>query len=1098
MKKLSLLLFMLMATVALWAQRAVTGTVTDADGEALIGANIIVKGQSTVGTVTDIDGKYTLNVPDGYDVILISYTGYATQEVTLGATNVVDIVMQEGVVLDELVVTALGISREEKSLGYAVQELEGEDLDNSRETNLVNSLQGRVAGVQIQGSPSSIGGTSRITIRGSSSFLGNNQPLFVIDGIPVDNSSFATDRQARGFNSVSREKGDTYDYGNMAQDIDPANIESMTVLKGAAATALYGQRGANGVIMITTKKGAGDKGFGIEVNSSVAFDRVSNLIPHQQEYGGGSINPDTESGFNEVIIDGTTYLYPSYSKDGSWGPKYNNQSVRHWDSWDPQAANFGETRPWEAPANGYESFFETGVTLQNSVALTGANDKGSFRLGYTNTDQSGTFPNARLDRNAFNFGAEYKLHPRVTAEFSANYVRTRAENRNITGYNNGNAMQAFTQWWQTQLDVERLKNNATLVDGTQYTWNSQGPQIDADNNLLFFDHSPNFFDNPYWVRDNFLQEDTRNRIYGNAKLTFNLMEGLDLMGRVGTDFYDLFAREGIPNTSVETGSYAETTRRFSETNMEARLTYNKSFGAISVTAHLGGNNMKQNVQRLLSLSSGGLALDDFFSLDNSAGPVVNRPFRHEYSVRSGYALAVLGFNNWLYLDLSGRKDWSSGFRKELNNYEYGAAALSAVLTDIPSLQNLGPISFAKVRLSYAVAGNDNFATENFSTPYRLWDVYQAGDTPINGSPQYEVPIRKNNPDLEPERTKEYEFGIDLRFWNNRLGIDAAYFDRTSINQIFPVDISASTGFDSRWVNAGEMRNYGYEIQLTANPVRTRDFSWDLGVNLYRQNNEVIELLSDKDDPDNVVESINFGGTWAADLRITEGESYMGLYGNDYVREHYEEDGEGNIIRNEGEPTIDEDGNYVFTNERVYLGSVLADWTGGFSTAFNYKGVSLSALFDFQVGGIIHSTSLQWSKYSGMHPETIEYNGVSDVRETGLILPGVKADGSQNDIAIDPQTYYQTYWNRAAPNVYDASFLKLREIRLGYTIPNSVFGNSSLRDVNVSLFGRNLAILAADLPYLDPQIVTGGGNVQGLENAQVPSTRSFGVNISFKL
>lgn len=1051
----------------LLAQRTITGTVTSSNGEPLIGASVLVKGTST-GTVTDIDGTYSLDVSEGEQTLIFSYTGFSTKEVTTGSSNVINVSLTEGVTLTEAVVTALGVEREEKALGYAVQKLGGDEVSDTRETNLVNSLQGKVAGVQIQGSPSTLGGSSRITIRGANSFLGNNQPLFVVDGVPIDNSNFASNGQMRGFGGAT-----AYDYGNTAQDIDPESIESITVLKGAAASALYGQRGANGVIVITTKRGSDRQGLGVEVNSSVAFDQVNNLIPHQQQYGGGAINPNTPHGFNEVIQDGTTYLYPTYSKDGAWGPKYDaTQQVRHWDSWDPgDEATYKQTRPWVAPENGYEEFFETGKTFTNTVALTGANDRGSFRLGYTNLSQSGTMPDGKLERNNISLATRYDISDRINVDLSGNYVRTDAEGRNVTGYNNGNPMQAFTQWWQTQLDLDRLQD-IYLTDGTQQTWNATGPIKDANDNLLFYDHSPYFFDNPYWARREYLQEDVRNRFYGSGTVNVNLAEGLDLVGRIGTDFYQFSLREGVPVQSVETSYYGETERRFQETNMEARLRYQKDWNRFSLSAFVGGNRMRQKNRRTSISSSGGLALDGFFNISNSAGAPTTSTYEEDWGINSVFGQASFGWDNWLYLDVTARNDWSSTLPDENNSYFYPSVSLSAVLSELPVFSGINFLSFAKIRGSYAEVGND-------ARPYRLRDVFLPQTPNFAGNPRYAVPNSRNNPELKPELTNEYEVGLDLRFFNGRFGVDVAYYDRTTENQIFTVPSSATTGYTSRILNAGEMRNWGWEFQVSATPIQTNDFRWDIGVNAFRQRNEVVELAEG-------VESIARGGTWAADLRIAEDYPYMAVFGQDYV------------YNDNGERLVDEDGFYQFTPNRVFLGSAIADWTGGFSTAFSWKGLSASALFDFQEGGVIHSTSLQWAKYSGMHPETVAFNDSEDIRADGLLLPGVKANGQPNDIRVDPQVYYQTFWNRAAPNVFDASFLKLREIRIGYRIPNSLFGNSTFRDMRISVFGRNLAILSADLPYLDPQIITGAGNDQGLENAQVPSTRTIGVQLQFKL
>lgn len=1080
MKKLLLSLSMVLFAVSFaLAQRTVTGMVTDSDSEPLIGASILVKGTSS-GTVTDIDGKYSIKVPEGSNMLTVSYTGYEEQAVAVGASNVVDIMLSEGVTLDELVVTALGISREQKSLGYAVQEIGGDELSDSRETNVVNSLQGKIAGVQIQGSPSTLGGSSRITIRGANSFLGENQPLFVVDGIPIDNSNFSDNSQQRGFGDDTA----PYDYGNMAQDINPENIASLTVLKGGAASALYGSRGANGVIIITTKDGSGQKkGLGVEVNSSIAWDQVNNLLPHQSRYGGGDIL-DTESGFDEVIIDGVTQLVPIYAKDGSWGPKLDGQMVRHWDSWDPQSANFGELRPWSAPSAGYEEFFETGVTVQNGVAISGASDKASFRMGYTNLDQSGTLPNAELQRNSLSFNSSLQATDKLKVNIVGNYVRTDAENRNVTGYNNANPLQAFTQWWQTQLDVDRLRNSE-WTSGQQNTWNSVGVTKDANNNFLGYNADPRFFDNPFWVRDNYLQEDTRNRFYGNINLTYELTENLSVTGRTGTDFYQFSTRQGIPIASVETAEYSEVERRFQENNTEVRLNYNNTFGDFSLNGSVGGNSMRQFVRSTTSQTVGGLSLENYYNIRNSRSNATVETDEANKAINSVFAFASLGYKNFLYLDVTGRNDWSSTLDPNNNSFFYPSASVSAVFTDMPGV-DLGVISFAKARVSWAQVGND-------TDPYRVYDVYDP-QIPNQGTfSRYSLPNAKNNLLLQNELTTEYEVGIDVRLFKNRLGIDAAYYTRTTVDQIFEVPASATTGFTSRFLNAGEMRNSGIELVLSGTPIKTNDFSWDLGVNFTTLNNEVVSLADG-------VESIAIGGTWAADLRVAEGFGYMALFGQDYIRENYEEDAEGNITRNEGRPTVNEDGIYNFTDERVYLGSAIADFVGGISTALNYKGFSLSALLDFQKGGVVHSTSLQWAKYSGMLDETVTFNGVDDIRETGLILPGVKADGSENDIAImDPQNnYFQSQWRVAAPNVYDASFLKLREVRLGYTLPNSVFGNTSLRDMRISVYGRNLAILSADLPHLDPQGVNGAGNAQGLENAQIPSTRTIGVNLSFKL
>lgn len=1085
----------LIVQISFAQEKTISGVVSDETG-ALPGVSILKKG-STQGVETDFDGKYSIKAKKG-DVLIFSFVGMEAVEKTVGASNRINVTMQSGNILDEVVVTGGGISKKEKAIGYALQKVDGESLNKAKETNIVNSLQGQIAGVQIQGTQSSLGGASRITIRGANSFLGNNQPLFVVDGVPIDNSNFATSSQARGFG------GGSYDYGNSASDIDPSNIESMSVLKGAAATAIYGSRGANGVILITTKSGKGQRGIGVTLESSVTIDNVTNLLPVQTTYGGGAIYPDFDkdgnrigkNGFKVFNQDGVEYLAPNYAKDGAWGPKYDpNLMVRHWDSWDPTSSNYKETRPWVAPENSYDTFFRTGVTLMNSVSLAGGNEKGHFRIGYTNLNVEGTTPGGELGRHTINLNSSYSLTEKLKAGLVMNYVRTDAKGRNATGYDNSNPMQAFTQWWQSQLDVKRLQKQQDRNDGFQYTWNSKGIISETGNgnrtpDFVSFNPTPNYFDNPYWVRNNFLQEDFKNRLYGNANLSYQITDELSVSTQFGTDWYQISAREGIPLRSVDGSKYKETERRFQETNMEARLNYNTNFGEdFSFTGIIGVNSMARRYKRSISETSGGLVVDKFFNLANSSGNATIDTDEKNKDINSVFATTSFGYKDMLFLDLSARNDWSSALPKKSNSYFYPAASLSFAVTELPGLKGNEILNFAKVRASIAQAGND-------SDPYRLYDVFEPLTPNFGGLPMYRVPNSQQNPDLVNELTTEMEFGFLVKMFSGRLSLDMAYYDRTTKDQIFNVPVSSATGYDSKLLNAGVMKNSGIEIQLSGTPVRTDNFRWNLGVNLTKQNNEVVELLKDKDGK-SVVSSIEMGGTWAADLRIQEGLPYMALFGQDYVRENYKEDDKGNIVQNSGERVVGADGMYKFTSKRVYLGSAMADWTGGFSTAFSYKNFTLSGLFDFQMGGIIHSSSLQWSKYSGMHPETVSFNGESDVRANGMILPGVKEDGKPNDIRVSPQAYYQTHWRKAAPNVYDASFLKFRELRLSYSLPNSFIDNTPFTDVNISAFGRNLAILYSDIPYLDPQVVTSSGNRQGLENAQIPSTRSFGLNVSVK-
>jgi TonB-linked SusC/RagA family outer membrane protein len=1064
MKKLLLMLsFFLIASYS-WAQdRTVSGTVTDKDGP-LPGVNVIVKG-TTIGTTTDLDGNYKLSVSSDAEALVFTYIGYEKTEVTIGSKSVIDVTLNPDVQqLGEVVVTALGVSREKRSIGYSTQSVDGEKLAESRETNIINSLQGAVAGVQIQGSQGAMGGSSRITIRGANSFLGENQPLFVVDGMPINNDNYSNANQQSGFG------GGAYDYGNAASDINPNDIASMEVLKGAAATALYGTRGSNGVILITTKSASQKKGLGVSINSSATFENPLALMEHQQKYGGGATT-SSPSGFVEFIEDGTNYLAPVYSKDGAWGPKYDPSiNVRHWDSWDPNAANYGETRPWVAPENEYEEFFETGVTLTNSVAVTGANDEGDFRLSYTNLDQKGMMPNSELGRNTVSFNSTYNLSDKLKVSAAGSLIQQDASGRNATGYANANPMQGFYQWWQTQLDFDRLKDD-TFTDGTQQTWNPVGAQVDPNTGqLLGFDPSVRFFDNPYWVRNNYLQEDTRDRFFGNFNLNYELTDGLSVNLKAMRDGFTFRSREGVPVGGINQPSYNEVTRTFGETNLEGKILYDTQFNEdITLNAMVGGNLMSQGRTYNRIATVGGLVLPNFYNIANSAGsPQVNTDFENR-AINSVFSTASLGLFYTVYVDLAIRGDWSSTLPEGSNNYWYPSVSTSFVFSELDAFADNSVISFGKLRAGYGQAAND-------ASPYQLRNVYSNVVPNFGSFPRYTVPNSRRNPNLLPEITNEFEVGLEMNFLNNRVGFDVSYYDRTTVNQIFNVPSSSATGFTSRLLNAGSMRNSGFEVMVNATPVESGDFRWDMNLNFATFNNEVVELNEEAG-----VESIIAGSTWAADVRVQKGFPYMSLFG-----QTFQTDEDGNTI-------VGANGIPLANQDREFLGSTIADFAGGFRNTFTYKNFSVGALIDFQGGGVIHSTSLQWAKYSGMTPETAEGN----IREEGLIVDGVTETGETNTTAVDPQTYYQTIWSVAGPNVYDASFVKLREVTVGYNIPNSVFGNLAIKDARISFLGRNLAILFSNLPYLDPQGVNGAGNIQGLENAQVPTSRSLGFDLSFK-
>lgn len=1044
MKKLYLLSLLMLSCVMVFAQsKTVTGTVTS-DGNPIESATVVVTG-AQVGALTDANGQFKIEVPEGYDNLTISYVGFGTERVNIGSNSVVDVNLAQGYELDEVVVTALGVTREEKSLGYAVQEVSGDALNKARETNVINNLQGKVAGVQIQGS-SNLGGSSRILLRGASSVLGNNQPLFVIDGVPIDNSNFGSYGQQRGTGG--------YDYGNAAQDINPDDVESMTVLKGASATALYGSRAMNGAIIITTKKGKkGANGpIGISVNSGFSTQNVYILPDYQNEYGASII--DTLNG----------NLIPDYALDGSWGPKLDGSPARHWDSW-YNDANEGEARPWSANPDNVRSFFETGYTINNSIALSGASDDANFRLGYANLNQRGTQVNSKLARNTLSFNGNLDLSERIHTGVSANYVRTDAVGRPQTGYSYS-VMSQFNQWYQRQLDTERLKEYKN-ADGTQRTWN----RFSSTN------PNPKYFDNPYWDRYENVQNDNRDRVYGNISVGYDFTDWLTLTGRAMTDFYTDRREERFAVGGVNIPSYSEAVRQVNENNFDMILRASPNVSDdFSLDAFVGGNVRTNTYSRNIGSTQGGLNVPGFYNLQNSASEISTDDFSEEQKINSLFGSASLGYKGFAFLDVTGRNDWSSTLPLDNNSYFYPSVTASFVFSE---LINSSFLSFGKIRAGWANVGND-------TDPYNLQNVYTANSN-FGSNPNFTIPNSLLNPNLRPENAASWEVGAVINFLNNRVNLDATYYNTITTDQIFAVSQSAASGYSSGVVNAGKMKNAGIELMLGLVPVKTDAFRWDINFNFAKNNNEVVELLDG-------VDNIRIGSLFGVTLEHRPGQAWGSFVGYDFVY-----DDAGNKLTDGGA--------YITTDEVVPLGSILADYTGGVSNTFSFKGVSLSALVDFQKGGRLHSYSNQWGKYSGTLIETVADN----IREDGITVEGVKVDsydadgqpissGVANDVNIDANTHFflnQGYVVHAADN-YDASFVKLREMRLTYEFPRSFTESTPFQGFALSLVGRNLALLHSNVPHIDPEAAVSSGNIQGFEGGQLPSERSIGINLNFKL
>lgn len=1049
----------LMLIGSAWAQRTITGTVIDEAQGGLPGATVQVKGTNT-GTTTDLEGKYSITVPEGNDVLIFRFVGYASQEVTIDNRTTIDVTLAESSELSEVVVTAFGVSREKQSLGYATQEIKGDNLVEAREMNVVNSLNGKIAGVQITGS-NSIGGSSRVVIRGNSSITGNNQPLFVVDGVPIDNSNFATDEGTASAGSQAA-GGGGIDYGNSAQDINPNDIESVNVLKGAVASALYGSRGQNGVILITTKKGTKRKGVGVTFNTGVQFQDVYVLPNYQNKYGAAGLR-DSDG---NLVTDDSGNAILNYGLDGSWGlPLDGSITARHWDSFNPEdTENFGKARPLVASPDNLKNFFERGTMFSNSLALAGGNEKATFRLSYTNVDQQGTFPGSEIKRNTLSFNGSSQLSDKLSTTIGINYVNQRGKGRPQTGYGVG-IMSMFNQWYQRQLDSDRLRNNYIASDGSQITWNRTSAE----------DASPNYFDNPYWTVYENYSEDQRDRIYGNAAVTYQILPWLSATGRALVDTYTDRRAERQAIGSVEIPYYKEDVRTVTDNNYDFILNANRNLTEdLSLVAMVGANSRVRNYKRNFAGTQDGLNVPNYFNVGNSAGTPEIFDDGSRKIVNSLFASASFGYQSTFYIDVTGRNDWSSTLPDGNNSYFYPSVTGSFIFSEKLKTDWL---SFGKLRAGYGQVGND-------TDPYRILTTYEVNQN-FGSNGNMTVPDERNNPNLRPERTDAWEIGATVNLFRNRVGLDVTYYNSVTKDQIFGVPVSPTTGYTRTVVNAGSVANKGIEAMLNLKVLNTNGFTWDATLNWARNRNEVVELAEG-------VTTLRLASLFGVFLEAREGEAY-GVFVGPTLATH-----------TDGSYIVDTNGRYVQEPTSGVGPSIMADWTGGINNTFAYKNFRLSVLVDGQMGGSVYSVTNMFGHYSGVLEETAE----GSMREDGVVIDAVVqtgvnedgypiSDGTANTTAIDAQRWGTDYYSRgrASLNVFDASYIKLREIQFGYTLPTSFISKTPFQRASLSFVARNVAILFRNAPHIDPQDGVSSRNVQGFEGGGLPGERSWGFNLN---
>ncbi|MBS0030015.1 SusC/RagA family TonB-linked outer membrane protein [Chitinophaga sp. 22321] len=1025
----------------------VKGTVTDDKGTPVPGVSVHEKGTSN-GTATDADGNFSLRVAGSNAVLVFRSVGYRSKEQPVGNGNMQVQLAADVRSLDDVVVTALGIKRSEKALGYSIATLKSEQVNTVKEVNIANALSGKVAGVNVRSASSDPGGTSLVYIRGQSSFNGDNQPLYVVDGIPIAPAVRAP-KQPVGQVVV--------DYGSTISDINPDDIASITVLKGASASALYGSRALNGVILITTKSGNGPtKGLGVSVNSSAMFDKAWLFPKFQNEFGAGD-----RTGSDETISEAT------------WGPRLN-VGTKHI-QWDSPLDNNGDPIPtdWVAYPNRFNDFFRTGSTLTNNIALTGNNKEGNFRLSYTNLKNEGIIPNTDLTRNTLNLAAGYTLHPKVKVSTNIGYTKNSSGNRPT--FNRG-GVSNIVYTTTPNIDIRKLRNY----------W------LPGKEGLEQFTHLPGSTDNPYLVAYEFINGYDRDRMMGNVELNIQITKDLTLMGRTGMDLYSESRESKRPFGSIRnpSGAYAIETEYFREQNTDFLLSYKKQLNKDFFISVSGGANRMNRLTKATSQKTESLVIPQLYNISNAkAGTVQNTSGRYTKRINSVYGMGEVSFRNYAFLDLTARNDWSSTLPPANNSYFYPSASLSLIVSDMLDIKSK-VLSYAKIRVNWAQVGGD-------TDPYNLYNTFAFGqdwgDVKVAN-----INSTLNNNQLKPLIATSHELGADVRFLNGRIGLDFTYYNTVDRNQIMRIPVTMASGYNSMYINAGKISNKGVEIGLSATPV-AGPFRWDLQVNYTRNRNTVLELYPG-------ITSYLAGGAEGIRFQVQEGSQMGDMYAQGWATVP---DGEF-----KGQPLLDQDGSYQKVNDYIKIGNYNPDFMIGITNTFTYKGFALNLLIDWRQGGKFFSYVAKnllsdgrtYTTINGRDPQTggFAWNDGTNQRTDGMILDGYievsPGKYKKNDIITDPENYYgEYYWSFNGRSTFDASYVKLREASLTYNFSKKTLGKFPLGNLSVSLIARNLFTWTAAEQGYDPETamtISNGSFSPGVASWGLPYTRSYGCKLGF--
>ncbi|MBB6500748.1 SusC/RagA family TonB-linked outer membrane protein [Pedobacter cryoconitis] len=1085
MKKLILSLFLLVyiAASAMAQDRTITGTVTGKDdGIPIPGVSVRIKGGQGGGQ-TDARGKYSIKVNSTARTLDFSSIGYLSQSVNITGSNVINVSLSsDSKTLGEVVVTALGISRNKKSLGYATQQVSGADLTKTNEPNVINSLSGKVAGVQVTGSGGAVGSSARIVLRGNNSF-GNNQPLFVIDGVPLDNT----------VPDLTSAKTGTTDYGTGIQDIDPNNIQSVNVLKGANAAALYGSRAANGVIMITTKSGAGTKGLGITYSAGFSFEQVYLLPRYQNKYGqgtGGSEyewkaagSPGTynqfarENGYNYVDGAGAGV---NDGDDESWGPRLDaGLLIPQYNS--PIGADGLPTpTPWISHPNNTKSFFQTGYTLDNNIALTTSGDKGSTRFSYTNQKQVGTIPNTDQMKNTFQLNTTQNITSKFKVDAMLNYVRIDNKNLAGQGYNEFNPMQSIGSWFGRQVDMADLKahQNELLPNGNPYNWIST------------------FHDNPYSIVNSiYNQSRQKDRLFGYISASYKFDNWLNAMIRVGDDISYENRKETVSNKEIAIwatkggGNFTQYEYYRNELNVDFLLTGSGQIAKDVSLSYTAGANHRDSRLKYTMIKAADLVVPGIYNISNVNGnPAADNSFNKLQS-NSLFGQASFGYKNWLYADFTARNDWSSTLPSQNRSYFYPSVSLSWVFTEALKIDK-SILNYGKLRTSWAQVGNATSA-------YQTIGIYNASANAFNGVTQYSISSQLPPLNLKPEKIVSKEIGLELGAFDNRLRLDATYYNKVTTNQIMGIALSSFTGASTLLINAGEIQNKGVEIQLGGTIIKQENgFQWDIDINWAKNKNRVNKLYTDPV-TGQTLSSYPISTAWGMNINAVPGQEFGVIKGSAYHR------------NDKGEIVVNSKGLLTYDSQQT-LGNITPDWVGGITNTFKYRAFSLSFLVDFRKGGDFFSTTKMFGATTGV----LDFTAQGNFRENGVVigrdvLQGykvVKADGTPNDKVISAQSFFTNVSYAGGGTEYDivdGSYIKLRTINLSYALPKSITNKISwLKGASIGVFANNVALLHTDksnTAHIDPETGFGADNTGlGIEQYQIPSSRSIGLKLNLSL